>query len=295
MRILFLAFALTFASQAAAQNAPPPPDDELIVTGTREREQAARAMVEALSGLDSAAVDTDPISRLDHKPVCPGVVGLRAERNTAIADRIRDVATAAGMSVADARCRPNLLVLFARDKTELLRQLRQQHPALFVDATGSLLSVPEQPGPVTVLHVNRLVDRDGLLVPFDPIAGYHVVSSPNTPSRISASARPIFAASIVVIELNALVGLSPTQIADYAAMRAFTSADPAQVPRLGVDTILTAVEAPEGTAVPITLTRWDLAYLRALTATPNYHYAQRQRIDVRRRMLTELEAQERPQ
>jgi len=292
MRIVFLTAALVLASQAAAQNAPPP-NDELVVTGNREREQTARDMIDALSGLDSARVDTDPISRLDHKPVCPGVVGLSAERNTAIAARIRDVAAAAGMDVAEANCRPNLLVLFARNKTELVRELRQRHPALFIDDSGSLLDVPAQPGPVTAWHVNRLVDREGLLVPFDSIQGYHVVSTSNTPSRISASVRPIFAAAIVVIELNALVGLSPVQVADYAAMRAFTSADPGQVERLGVDTILTAIEAPEGSAVPITLTRWDLAYLRALTATPNYHYAQRQRRALRSRMLSELEAQER--
>jgi hypothetical protein len=61
---------------------------------------------------------------------------------------------------------------------------------------------------------------------------------------------------------------------------------------LGAQSILSAIEAPEGSLVPLTLTPWDLAYLRALASTPLYNRGARQRTDIRRAMMKELTAKQ---
>ena len=74
--------------------------------------------------------------------------------------------------------------------------------------------------------------------------------------------RPHFIAAVVVVELDALGGLTVTQLADYAAMRAFARTDPRRLKGTGAPTILSAIEAPMNSPVPLTLTEWDLAFLQ---------------------------------
>lgn len=291
MRTAFLTamLALSLGAPAAAQDGEPREQvEDIIVTGTPEDAAVIRDFVRTLTGPSNG---TDPIARLDAGPICPGVVGLSAERNAAIAARMRQVAAAANLEVAQARdCRPNALVILTRNRDEMVNMLRRQHSEFFRDGANMEVEIPDEPGPVAAWHVERMVDSDGLPVAYDEINGYYVVNNSRTPSRINANARRLFIAAVVVIQVDALVGLSPTQIADYAAMRAYAQVDPTQVQNIRVPTILTAIQAPEGSAVPLTLTHWDLSYLRALASTPALNFGNRQRTDLRRRMMQELEA-----
>lgn len=289
MRSALIAAALLIAAPAVAQQPPRQDDDEVVVRGTPLDSEAVGNFVRALTGPSGG---TDPIGRPHDAPICPGVVGLREDRNTAIADRIRRVAAAAGMTTAGAPCRPNVLVILTRNKEEMIRALRQRYSALFSDGSARVRRIREEPGPAAAWHVERRFDRSGMPVGYDVVSGTFVVTSPIEPSRISAAMRTVFVASVVVIELDALIGLTLTQIADYAAMRAFTQVNPAQLKAADVPTILSAIEAPEGAPVPITLTQWDMSYLRALMATPAYHYSPRQRSRIRSRMMDELQSEE---
>ena len=78
-------------------------------------------------------------------------------------------------------------------------------------------------------------------------------------------ARPQFGAAVVVVEGSALAGLTLTQLGDYAAMRAYSGADPARLPS-SAPTILRVVDAPLGSEVPVTMTNWDFSFLRGLYA-----------------------------
>lgn len=298
MRIVSLALALALAAPvppAAAAGAPPPPaasaqDEDLVVTARRLREQTVHDFIAALSG-PTVGGPTDPIGRLDGAPVCPGTVGLAKERNAAIDARIRRVAGAVGMKTGPAGCRPNIVLIFTRDKEAMIAALRRGQGDYFRDGSGADIQLPKQPGPVAAWHVERVVDRHGQAVAYDEDNGYYVLASSTAgTSPIVTAVRTAFAAAVVVIETGAIAGLTTDQIADYAAMRAFTRADPARVKRLGANTILSAIEAPEGTPVPLTLTQWDLAYLRALASTPLYNRGARQRTDIRRAMMKELTA-----
>ena len=93
----------------------------------------------------------------------------------------------------------------------------------------------------------------------------------------------------MVVQANALDGLTTTQLADYAAMRAFVRTDPKNLRSSSSDTILSIIDAPMGTAVPLTLTPWDLSFLRAFYASGNNSYAEYQRSEMQRLMKRELD------
>ncbi|HEY0413391.1 MAG TPA: hypothetical protein VGD66_09625 [Allosphingosinicella sp.] len=228
------------------------------------------------------------MGRFDWTSVCPAAAGLSPAQNAAVAARMRRVAEALGIRVAAADCKPNALVLVTRDKKALIKGLRRANPIYFQDASGRPVDVPDQPGPATAWHLEGRLDRSGAPVAIDPIGQYYVVNSPTPPSRISASLRPIFLASVLVVEAGALEGLTTTQVADYAAMRAFAGTDPARLAGSAAPTILTVLDAPMDSEVPPTLTQWDLAYLKGLYASAPSHYGRAQSGEVRQHMNKEL-------
>ena len=81
----------------------------------------------------------------------------------------------------------------------------------------------------------------------------------------------------------------PTVLADYVAMRALVRTDPKRLRTSSADTILSVIEAPMGSAVPLTLTAWDLSFLRAFYASGKNNYAEYQRSEMQRLMKRELD------
>lgn len=294
-RLIILGLILGGAASAQVQPVAQPegsgPDD-VVVVGTADRDKQVRDFVRALTGASSPDM---PLARFDMDAVCPAAVGLGDKHDKAIAERMRKVAAAASIAVAKPGCKPNVLVLFARDKVSMIKALRREHPIYFLDANKRPATIPRQRGPATAWHLEGRVDREGNGVNRDPDSGHYVVNSSVTPSRISSIMRPIFMASVVVIDLDALVGLTTTQVADYAAMRSFAQIDPSRLARSNAPTILTVLDAPMNSAVPETLTHWDLAYLKALYAAEANHRAARQKSDIRKRMARELEQAQRAQ
>jgi hypothetical protein len=56
-----------------------------------------------------------------------------------------------------------------------------------------------------------------------------------------------------------------------------------------LDTILSVIDAPMGSAIPLTLTAWDLSFLKAFYASSKESYAEYQRAEMRRAMRRELD------
>ena len=92
---------------------------------------------------------------------------------------------------------------------------------------------------------------------------------------------------------GSLSGLTVIQLADYAAMRAFAQVDPSRLEKSAAPTILTILDAPMGSAVPITLTEWDLAYLKALYSSTENRLAGQQRHEMGNKIARELSKQPR--
>jgi hypothetical protein len=102
----------------------------------------------------------------------------------------------------------------------------------------------------------------------------------------------VFEAAALIVEQGALDGLSTTQLADYAAMRLFAKTDPQRLAGSSAPTIMGILDAPMGSAVPLTLTDWDLSFLRGLYASPNNLYAGAQRSTITRQITSDMQRRE---
>ncbi len=261
-----------------------PEDGEIVIEGVRERDREIERFVGALT----EAPMRGQLSRFDWQ-VCPAVAGLPQAQADAIVERMRKVAEAASIPLAAPGCAPNALVIATPDKAATLRWLRREYPAYFRDALGQRIDVPDEPGPATAWQIESRLDADGRPVGIDSINQRYVVEATRAPSRITAASRPHFVGSVLVVQLDALAGLTTTQLADYAAMRVFARTDPARLERSTAPTILTVLGASMDSEIPLSMTEWDLAFLRALYGSAENHYASQQRGEMRRLVESELD------
>ena len=111
------------------------------------------------------------------------------------------------------------------------------------------------------------INAGGMELYQDPATGVYTNRTIDAPSRITEAVRPQFESAVVVVERKSLVGLTTTQLADYAAIRALTGADPQRLANGASATILHVLEIPMGGAAPITMTQWDLAFLKGFAAS----------------------------
>ncbi len=72
-------------------------------------------------------------------------------------------------------------------------------------------------------------------------------------------------------------------------MRTFAAADPDKVMKTGAPSILTVLGQPDDRPLPITITYWDLGFLKALYATSNAYYSNRRRHEMENVVKKELQ------
>jgi hypothetical protein len=284
--------AVMLALPAAAQDHPgkPPAPGDVVVVGNKAPDAKAqeKQIRDFVRGM-TRTTGRDPLARFDNGKVCPLVSGLSPDKDKAITERMRRVAAAAGIAVAPADCpHANVLLLFANDKQAMIRLLRQKYPPLLLDAQGDPIVVAAEAGPAAVWHLEGVVNRDGVTLRKLANGGPYLSRSTIAASRLTASARPVYLMSIVVIERRAVNGLSTAEIADYATMRALTDASPARARETGAPTILTVLETPMGSEMPLTITAWDMSFLRGLYATPANLFASAQRGAIGEAMKREI-------
>jgi len=283
---------LALLTEPSAPTAPPPPAQlPIVVQGVHDRD---RKISNFIRDLTPAPVHGQ-LSRFD-APVCPAVAGLTRDKADFIAGRMRRVAAAAGIRVARQGCDANVILIVAQDKNRLLKQLEQYRPEYFPESWSSwhIHELEHDPSPVAAWQFEgefwadgRAVDNDFAASGIRDIRELQGTTEPQ--SRLKPSARRAFLTSVVVVQANALDGLTTTQLADYAAMRAFVRTDPQKLRSSGADTILGVIDAPVGSSIPLTLTAWDLSFLRAFYASSNNSYAEYQRSEMQRLMKRELD------
>ena len=263
------------AQRQAADDTP-----EIVVKGQRQSEEAVRSLVEQLT----PARRGEQIVRHSVE-VCPATLGLAGRQNAIVTARLRRVAAAVGAPLGGPRCKPNLFVVVAEDRAAMVQAIR----AGWRDPQGTLLRSPVDPkAPATVLHLEGLLDANNRLVGIRPETGdggggyyeLEVFASP----RIRPTSSPTFMASVMVVEPAAIEGLTTLQLADHAAMRLLARTDPARLGPNSPPSILGALSAPIGSAVPLSLTSWDLAFLKALYASEGRRTSGQQRRDIARRV-----------
>jgi len=272
---------------ATAASAPPPlpsESSEIVVQGTREREKQIQTFIRNLT---PSAIHGQ-LSRFETK-VCPLVIGLTNEQNAIVAGRMRRVADAAGIPVAPVDCRANAILIVTNDKRALLERLLQKRPYMFPDSwsMSRIHELQRDPSPAAAWAIEGVTSSDGANL------NYHYETPLNRTfrpgSRLTALARPYFAAAVMVLQADALAGLTTTQIADYAAMRTFVSTDPKRLGSATPGSILALLDTPMGQPVPITLTAWDLGFLKAYYASSKNSYVEYQRVQMKGAMKRELD------
>jgi hypothetical protein len=282
-----LAAALAIPFAAAAQEAPPKEDAQIVVTGTRNTGSEIADFVDAFIVVPPGG---QQLSRFEWA-VCPMASGVAPAQKQAVAARIRAVAKAANIRVGGKKCAPNVLVLVTADRKALIAAMLRLHPDYFDGLTrAEMRYLRESPDPAVAWHLSGApLTADGAELQYDSRADFFVNRTTLSSSRIGFATRPQFAAAIVVVESRALVGLTTTQLADYAAMRTLIRTDPSRLEKSAAPTILKVLDAPMDSAVPVTLTQWDLGVLRGFYASNPTLSAYAQRSDMRKRLKREVE------
>jgi hypothetical protein len=184
-------------------------------------------------------------------------------------------------------------VIVTADKRALLTQLAERRPQYFPGtwSVGRLGAFKRDGAPVAAWQIEGMRWAEGRSASQNAasniLGGSPKLTEPA--SRLKPLGRGDFAAGVVVIQAEAIAGLTTTQIADYAAMRALVRTDPGKLRTGGPATILTAIDAPMGTAVPLTLTKSDLRFLKAFYASGNTSYAEHQRSQMRQLIQRDME------
>jgi hypothetical protein len=272
----------------------PSAGEEIIVTGSRNRDEAIRDYVEAIT------VEThDQIAKFA-TPVCPASFGLPPGYNGVIVERIRLIAEHLGIGVAGRDCRPNVVVLVTESGGDFVHQLRRERPDLFSTFEfADVRAIMRLAGPVRAWQVVEPLGADGR--PVETISFIQMgIGGPPVyigrarhlrgvmPSRTQRPTRQDLALSFIVFDLDAIEGLTLLQIADHAAMRALARTAVAGLPARR--SILTLFRDRDADAAPAEeLTSWDTAYLRALYRTTDTVTAHQQRSNVARTMRRDLD------
>ncbi|HVU29762.1 MAG TPA: hypothetical protein VHE36_05110 [Sphingomicrobium sp.] len=275
---------LLIAAQTAAAS-PPEPSSEIVVQGTRVGKEQIRDFVKSVT---KAPFDGQ-VARFD-RPACPSSMGLTPAQNAAVAKRMRNVASAAGIRLAPAPCTPNVFVVVTRDKKAAIEAIDKQFPGYFGDMSSKEIEdLASSSEPAVAWQVKSMLSSDGDLLEKPAGSSTYRVQGTFNPSRIRAVTKPTFVASIVVVDIRAAAGLTTTELADYAVMRTFAATDPDRVVKTGVPTILGVLGQPDDKPIPVTLTYWDLGLLKALYSTDNAYYARYQRGEMEEVVREELE------
>ena len=283
--ILLYAAAL---AASPAQAAPAPSEAPIVVEGELRRDAAVRNYVDALS----VAAPGEKIARFE-KSICPASLGLSDEMNRQVEQRIRRVAAAANVSAAAEGCAANLLLFVAADKAAFIRQLQKERPLLFGLMTDSQVrALAAQPGGAVTWQLFEQRGADGRTLNNagardegpSTLAGV-------TSSRLLPQTRTDLDITVVLLEPAAFTGATITQLADYVAMRGLMRSAPQGYAQAAVPTILTLLEDKRlGRPAPMSVTAYDVAYLKALYAMSNSLQAVPQRGELVSRMKTYLAA-----
>lgn len=229
--------------------------------------QPASSTAQPQAYLDAVAVsDADGRMLRFETPVCPLAYGLPDQLNSEITNRMRSVAAAAGAMVMPAGCKANLLLFVPRDRKQLLAKLRQGRPEIFGRMTDlEIGALANSAGPALAWQVLKQRGADGRELSGAWREGQPLIQESVTNSRLIPSARSVLDTSVIVLDAQSAVGLTPTELADYAIMRGLAQTREPSGAGPGAATILTIFrDKDRGTPAALSLTAIDLAYLKSL-------------------------------
>lgn len=253
-----IALLLAMALAGIGQTAPAPPP-EIIVKGTRpptRKQLQAQTSALTLHAEEGVARFSDP--------VCPRVVGFPNGYNAIVEERIRADARAAKIDIAKGKCRPNITVLIVDSGAAIVQEASRTHAWLFNGVSDAeQVALRRETGPVHAWTATELRSRDGdqLRQQGDSVPTLTVRDA----SILHLPTRQDIVGSVILLDVDAIIGKGLNQIGDYIAMRALAKTRPPSA-ATAADTILSLFTP--GASPPATLTSFDRAYLEALYYGP---------------------------
>ena len=258
MLIAALSAAALLAAQAQSSQQPTAVDD--VVVSARPLDQQVRSFLD-----DVAVPDRNLRVARWNRDVCVGVVSMRTATAQYLADRVSEIGMDIGLDPGEPGCKPNILIMAATDSAELATGLVEAYPRLFnpggsgmVRTRAALRRFQSDNQPIRWWQVSLPVDNHTGKVAVR-MPGEEPPVTTGTASRLRTEIRNDISRVIIVLDIPKLEGLDMKQVADYAAMVAYSQVDP-DADFGGYDTIL----ALDSNRDVRGITDWDMAYLRAL-------------------------------
>jgi len=148
------------AALAAAQAHSPDPQQgpsDIVVEGVREQKERVRQFIRSLDDVRTFG----QIGRF-HTPVCPVVMGFPEAQNRLIAERMKRVASAAGIQTAGSNCAPNVFLIASVGKGGTIKALAKRFPAYFRDMRDrEVRKLAASGDPSVAWQVKGLLSADG--------------------------------------------------------------------------------------------------------------------------------------
>lgn len=229
----------------------------------------ARFRTIALGSLAAAMLAAGPAeARLDEPlprfedPICPGIVGFKQEAAETLVGLIRGNIEALGLRLdKEETCVANVVVAFVDDGAGFVNRLAGGGSIVLIEMRKSdrdaLLA---ETGPTRTALRIRPRTRDGLVIARrDNLMDIPSAEMWQAHSKIYTATRNDIFSALVLIDRDAINGLTLTQIADYATFRALTHRLPPATARSeSIVSLFDGGERPEG------LTDFDRKFLRTL-------------------------------
>lgn len=199
--------------------------------------------------------------------ICVGVANLRGEAAQYMADRVSEVAMDIGLEPGEPGCQPNILIIGTDDGAAMAQGLVAARRNVFWPggsgmsrSRSALEAFQANDKPVRWWHISLPVNSQtgdiAVRLPGDEPPRV----AKTTSGRLRTTIRNDLSRVIIIVDMGKADGLDMRQIADYAAMVAFSQVDP-DADTEKYDSILNLFGQPQTTPH---LSEWDMAYLKAL-------------------------------
>jgi hypothetical protein len=276
-----LVLPLLLAALAASAAAVPPEAsnslDQVTVEAHRQAlEERVTAFVQTLAHVDPE----ESLKRWNH-PMCPLVAGLPQTQAEFMLARISDIARRASVPLGNERCQANFYIVATSDPEQLLHSWKQRDRNLYGSAMpGQVRRFLDHDRPVRVWYNASFEEGSG--GPLSPQASdlgtnYVPTNRRSKATRLQFNDIMVFGSVIVVINLQRVQGLTYGQLTDYVAMLGLAQPD-ADADLGSAPSILQLFSAHPPQPLPQTLSDWDVQFLRALYATEQTSFTQRNQI-----------------
>jgi hypothetical protein len=233
--------------------------------------------------------------------VCPMVVGMIQPAGEFLLRRLSELARESGVPLAKENCKhPNLFIIVAKNPEIFLKLWWRSQPRMYNTTWGiePVRRFIEKSRPIRVWYnVGPAAGSNNisslLTASVDPGLGavdYPIVhdytSTGGIGSRLSFSTVRHIGSALIVVDPAQVGELNIGQFSDYITMVSFAEVN--QEADLSTNSTILNLFATSSAAVPLEMTRWDKAMLRALYTTE--HGSRMQMSQMETRAITFLQS-----